>query len=1384
MRNTGREEGMRQYELAIRIAQVHHLVDERKYKKALAVIQTLDMRQVRSLSDLKVFADVYTKTEQYEAAKALYLKMYHRSPTKRILHRLVTLSIRTGTLGDAETYYQEFTRMNPNARDALILRYRLENAKGASVEKLIKILQDLKKEEYIEEWAYELAKLYCRAGRVQECLEECKDILLWFGSGEIVERAKFLMDHLQDTNLEQYYNDKDFTLAKKEEPNPEDTGSLPDLDEFIKERKAQKREERRAEKAARKAEEAYDYEEDEFFDDGVELKQADSQVQEKAEVEKKGEAKISAVSHDETEDEFIDDYEDDDFEQDGMAFPQIAKNSIQILSGIFRIGKKGTAAQADRRKKEAIEAKQADRPKRETTAAMQADRLKREAAGAAQANKPKREAAGAAQANKPKREVIGAAQTIGKETVKRQKPQSGTEKGIEEQVKLEPKRSLAKLSGREGQEHSIDGSVNMELGIDPESESTDALIPAAGLEGETESTERHGLMPELKPGGWNMPPAVRKDEKNDWGDRVDVLAERRRGIGESIARDEMAGSLSLEARVDALAERRKETDLETFRTRNLGIKAEMPEKRRPFVEPESAGNRGADTKAAISEKNGRKSVVPEGSDPKDKGRMTEKAKPGFGMEATERRKPVAQTDPVREQTSGEKKGEKYVYSQSGTGITQDLAREIAAIYEMEHREREQLKEEQAKEQKKERAASEAALAVTEKRGQAAPVTDGNRDQTVLAEGEGKTRQDLAAHEIKESVVLKISGKEGQAALAADKRKMQADPNMDEEKMQADSGVGEESPQTDLEMDETQNPSALEGNGKTKNFATNVVERMTQAIQKSTVRHYIPYEAEEMRGKDSQKEKGSGEKQQRPVSRVAEVAKNRLLEEQQNRKHPIQGNVSGENRQHPEPPGEKGMFYGTVRQEGISGQGASINMETAMTENEKDETDLLKELLEEDIQDPEYPSEAAPPFKRNHENSILEGEGLAGKETLDTEETFAQGTGWDDRQGNMETVKEAERSLPEDADWEQETEMGWPEEQEEADRTKDGELNADKALEEAAWGAGADIDVLKVPEGQTAEPIMELEALQELQDAEMAEELISEVRIPQEIEENPELTAGQRKTSETEVVQEVGQQESVSFNAGAEDAIREWGLQTGWPEEPESWGENEEALEPEAELQEDTEQWGEEAEPELDMELQEDPERWGEEAEVQEIASELEHYKAPDIPVVTTDYAEMPEIPFDDLPTTKALHKSFQDVLLLIAGEREPCHFALMGGGTEKVVGISKRIVAVMKNNGYLSKGRIAKIYAEQLNKMDLISFREQLKGNCLLVEGASELLFPTITKIFSIMEEYYGDLIVIFADEGAELDQLFRFVPALVRKFSYIIDISQYTEEDCQLPIP
>ena len=86
--------------------------------------------------------------------------------------------------------------------------------------------------------------------------------------------------------------------------------------------------------------------------------------------------------------------------------------------------------------------------------------------------------------------------------------------------------------------------------------------------------------------------------------------------------------------------------------------------------------------------------------------------------------------------------------------------------------------------------------------------------------------------------------------------------------------------------------------------------------------------------------------------------------------------------------------------------------------------------------------------------------------------------------------------------------------------------------------------------------------------------------------------------------------------------------------------------------------------------------------------------------------------------------------------------------------------------------------AKQLNQMDFDVYKEQLKGSCLLVDDAADLFFPTITKIFELMDEFYGDFIVILADEGNTLDQMFRFAPALAKKFKYVIDISRYTAED------
>lgn len=257
---------MRQYELTIRIAQIHHLIEVRKYKKALAVVKTLDMRQVKGISDLSAIAEVYTKTEQFDAAKNTYLRIYKKSRTRRVLYRLIYLAIRTNALDEAEGYYQEFVAMSSSQRDALILRYRIDKASGAPIGQLIEILESLKEEEYIEEWAYELAKLYFKAGRFEECRSECEDIKLWFGKGEIVERAKRLIASIDDDEQIAYVDDRDYTI-EKEVPNPEDTGSLPDLSEYVEsESVIQRRENSIGNKVKKALKTTFEDDEDKFDD--------------------------------------------------------------------------------------------------------------------------------------------------------------------------------------------------------------------------------------------------------------------------------------------------------------------------------------------------------------------------------------------------------------------------------------------------------------------------------------------------------------------------------------------------------------------------------------------------------------------------------------------------------------------------------------------------------------------------------------------------------------------------------------------------------------------------------------------------------------------------------------------------------------------------------------------------------------------------------------------------------------------------------------------------------------------------------------------------------------------------------------------------------------
>ena len=726
---------MSKYEMAVRISQVQNLVEERKYRKAAAVLSTIDVRQVKSQSELQTFAEVYVKTEQFEAAKAIYLRIYKRNRNKKVLYRLIYLAIRTNHLDEAEEFYEEFQDLNHSEQESLILRYRIDKAKGVPFNRLIETLERLKEEDYVEEWAYELAKLYQRAGREEECRRECEDIKLWFGDGEIVERAQALLDYL-DEDETIYYEDRDYTVDPPEEPNPEDTGSLPDLGPELMKQEIEKMKKKKREEKRR-----------EYIEDD-----------------------------DDEDEEFVDDYDDETEDGELLVAPeeitQKAKGGFHLLRGLWKRGGK-------------------DRTEEETA----------------------------------------------------------EEENLQETY--------------------------------PEDEEAADMV--------TQTTE----------------PAQNSNEEPD---------------------EEAA------AAVEPVPAGADEEDLDQWRPET----SERTETAQSTVAPMSQEMKN--TLAAAVEN------------------------------------VLAEQAAAQEETEKPEKP-----SQSGFGITQDLAKEITAIFEAEKRE-----------------------------------------------------------QLKEKAVSVVDDAAGRIS-------------------------------------------------DVPNLASDVLGRMTQAVQSKVGKTYIPMDVSES-----------------------------------------------------------------------------------------------------------------------------------------------------------------------------------------AEETADAETAPAEAVEEADTIA--------------AEP----EGVEEVQRPVGMEEIVSSGVLPVKEDDVTMIELDQ--------------------------------------------------IMPEPDI------------PELRQVIPED----------------------------SPELGNLPELEEDELPTTRALHHSFNDILTLIAGELEPKHFVLMGEGEDKIIGITKKIVRVNYEKGFLSTNQIAKISSSQLNQMDLLRVCNQIKGNCLLIDNASELAFSTITKIFAVMDAFRGDFIVVLADDGNTLDELFRVAPALARRFEYVIDIGQYSEEDYQ----
>lgn len=186
---------MGRYDSSVRCAQIRELIEEKQYLEAMEEIEELRFEEVPTITDLYLFANLFLKAEKMDIAKELYYTVYHRTSSRPALYRLLMLTIRMGDLEEAKELYQAYEIVSGMTLDTYELKYRLAKAEGASYETLIEILEELKKNEYTEEWGYQLARLYELQGRREDCIAECEDLMLWFGSGKIVEKAKELCEN-------------------------------------------------------------------------------------------------------------------------------------------------------------------------------------------------------------------------------------------------------------------------------------------------------------------------------------------------------------------------------------------------------------------------------------------------------------------------------------------------------------------------------------------------------------------------------------------------------------------------------------------------------------------------------------------------------------------------------------------------------------------------------------------------------------------------------------------------------------------------------------------------------------------------------------------------------------------------------------------------------------------------------------------------------------------------------------------------------------------------------------------------------------------------------------------------------------------------------------
>ena len=226
---------MDKYEYRVKTEQMQEYLEKKQYKKAMEIADTIDWRRVKNVSTLNTVSEIYEYNGEFQKSRDILFVAFDRSPgSRKIAYRLGLLALKIGDIEEAADCYEEFVKLAPKDPNQYVLKYKILRAQGAPLSDQIAALEDFKKAEYVEKWAYELAHLYHEAGMTAECLEECDDLILWFSEGRYVYQAMELkMQYKPLTPLQQEKYDSRPGASKKPRPvkrnvsaNPSDRKSV------------------------------------------------------------------------------------------------------------------------------------------------------------------------------------------------------------------------------------------------------------------------------------------------------------------------------------------------------------------------------------------------------------------------------------------------------------------------------------------------------------------------------------------------------------------------------------------------------------------------------------------------------------------------------------------------------------------------------------------------------------------------------------------------------------------------------------------------------------------------------------------------------------------------------------------------------------------------------------------------------------------------------------------------------------------------------------------------------------------------------------------------------------------------------------------------------